>query len=140
MSISSQTLPQILLFAAGTVFGGLVAFFTWGMLSPGDPSQSFLPIFMPHQDKFLHFVAFGMMAFPAGIVLPRRYLGFVLMSLIALAAGMEFAQAASNTGRQSSWIDFWASSIGALSACTFLLICRRAYGRVREKQAVSAAE
>ncbi|WP_382167270.1 hypothetical protein [Hirschia litorea] len=138
--MSSQTLPQFLLFAAGTVFGGLVAFFTWGMLSPGDPSAAFLPTIVPHQDKFLHFIAFGMMAFPAGIVLPRRYLGFVLMSLVALAAGMEFAQDASRLGRQSSWVDFLASSLGALVACAFLLLCRRAYGRKRDKQTISAAE
>lgn len=143
MSISSQTLPQFLLFAAGTVFGGLVAFFTWGMLTPGDPSQSFLPFNLPYQDKILHFVAFGMMAVPAGIVLPRRYLGFICMSLIALAGGMELAQEASGLGREGSMKDFIASGLGAGLACFAVLIVRRAFGRYRDKQnstVYSAAE
>ncbi len=137
--ISSRTLPQFILFAAGTVFGGLVAFFTWGMLSPGDPSSAFMPFEIPYQDKFLHFVAFAIMALPAGIVLPRRYLGFICMSLIALAAGMEFAQHASGVGRQASLFDFIASSLGAGLAGLLVLYSRRAYGRYRQKQSKNEA-
>ena len=143
MSFSTQTLPQFLLFAAGTVFGGLVAFFTWGMLTPGDPSARFLPFDLPYEDKILHFVAFAMMAIPAGVVLPRRYLGFICMSLVALAAGMEFAQGAGGVGREASLKDFIASAAGAGMACVFVLYARRAYGRMRDRQlenVASAAE
>jgi VanZ family protein len=116
MIVSSKNIPQIGLFAAGTVFGGLVAFFTWGMLTPSDPSMSFLPFRLPYHDKIMHFVAFGMMVVPAGLVLPRRYLSFVLMSMVALAAGMEFAQEVSSVGRTGSIKDFIASVMGGGAA------------------------
>lgn len=112
MKMTPNTFAHLAMFLAGTIFGGLIAFFTWGMLSPGDPSKAFLPDFLPYQDKVLHFVAFAMMAVPACLVLPRRFSAFVFVSMVALAAGMEVAQSVSNLGRESSFTDFAASAIG----------------------------
>lgn len=140
MNFRSQSFPQILLFGAGMVFGGLIALFTWGMLRQDDPASSLFWFELPHQDKILHFVAFGMMAVPAGLVLPRRYLGFIFMCMTALAAGMEIAQEASNMGRTGSVYDFIASTLGALVACAGLLFLRRMLSRKFDTNTDNIAE
>ncbi len=104
---------QTLVFAMGAVCGALIAFFMWAMLLPVDPS----PQMFPQADKLKHFVAFGLMAGPGALILPRRYLGFVLMSSIFMAGGVEIVQHVSNLGRQGSVADFVAGAIGACVAC-----------------------
>merc|ERR1711916_120542 len=108
---------QMFLFVSGALFGGMLAFFCWGMLTPGDPSKTLLPDLVPHQDKVLHFIAFGMMAAPSAAAFPRSRIAFLVMSFVALAGGVEVAQAVGGSGRSGSWIDFACSAAGAILAC-----------------------
>lgn len=113
MHDADQHPGQILVFAMGALCGALIAFFTWAMLTPVDPG----PQWFPQIDKLKHFVAFGMIAGPGALILPTRYVGFVLMTAIVLAGGVEVAQEVSGLGRQGSVPDFIAGAVGAGVAC-----------------------
>ena len=107
-----RTPPQALIFVFGALSGALITLAMWGMLIPHDPT----PPMFPHQDKVFHFVAFGMITGPAALILPLRYLGYVVASTITLAGGVELIQSASNLGRQADVFDFIAGALGAIVA------------------------
>lgn len=107
-----RTPPQALIFVFGAITGALIAMAMWLMLIPHDPT----PPMFPHQDKVMHFIAFGMITGPAALILPLRYLGFILSAVITLAAGVEYVQTISALGRQGDILDFLAGGLGAIVA------------------------
>ena len=113
MTHTTNRPPLALIYAFGVLTGALIAFAMWGMLVPSDPT----PHMFPQQDKLLHFIAFGVMAGPAALVLPARFVGFMLAAIVTLAGGVEVIQAVSNMGRQGDIADFLASALGAVVAC-----------------------
>ena len=70
------------------------------------------PPLFPLQDKLFHLIAFGALAGPAVLVLPRRYLWFWLAHMLALGAGIEVVQALGHDGRTGSVWDFLADVAG----------------------------
>ncbi|MBB34400.1 MAG: hypothetical protein CME88_12270 [Hirschia sp.] len=113
MTRTDRTPPQAIIFLFGALSGALIAVAMWGMLIPQDPT----PHMFPNQDKLLHFLAFAAMAGPASLILPVRYLGFMLSAVITVAGGVEIIQAVTNIGRQGDVMDFLAGAFGAVVAC-----------------------
>ncbi len=74
------------------------------------------PPAFPFQDKVFHALAFGCLTGPGVLVLPRQYLWFWLAHMLALGAGIEFAQSAGDNGRSGDLVDFLADAAGVLSA------------------------
>jgi hypothetical protein len=74
------------------------------------------PPAIPFQDKLFHAAAFAGLTGPAVLVLPRRYVGFWLAHMIALAAGIEIVQSLGSTERSGSVFDFLADLAGILIA------------------------
>ncbi len=71
-------------------------------------------------DKFLHFIAYGVLAGLAGIAWPARGLKFVFITILFWGLGIELLQAFMPLGREGSFYDGFANGLGALSACTVL--------------------
>lgn len=74
------------------------------------------PPTVPFQDKLFHALAFAGLTGPAVLVLPRRYIGFWLAHMIALAGGIEIVQSLGSTERSGSVLDFLADLVGILIA------------------------
>lgn len=98
--------------ALGVCSGLGMALAAWLLMAPdvGPP-----PTF-PYQDKVFHLVAFGCLTGPAALALPRRYLGFWLAHMVALAAGIEVVQELAGDGRTGSVADFLADIVGIAAA------------------------
>ena len=88
----------------------MIAFFGFAMLTP----DVMIPTLFLHQDKLEHFAAFGLMAAPAGLFLPRRWSMVLAGLLIVAAGGVEIVQGLAIPGRQGSFADFVWSAAGVL--------------------------
>jgi hypothetical protein len=70
------------------------------------------PPAIPFQDKIFHAVSFACLTGPGVLVLPKRYLWFWLAHMVVLGAGIEWAQARSDLGRNGDVVDFIADCVG----------------------------
>lgn len=83
----------------------LLAFVTWGSLTPG--------IVLPqvvHSDKTRHFLAYAAIAFPIGLARPRGW-GWMLLALLGWSICIEIIQPF--VGRSRDVRDFLANASGA---------------------------
>jgi hypothetical protein len=94
--------------ALGVMSGLGMALAAWLFIAP----QVGPPPAIPFQDKIFHAVAFACLTAPGVLVLPRRYLWFWLAHMVALGAGIEFAQARGGDGRSGDILDFVANVVG----------------------------
>jgi len=88
----------------------MAAIATWLMLQPAQ-SGTLPPV--PHIDKLAHFVAFFLIALPAIVVHPTRWL-WIVLAASALGGMIEIIQPWFGRGRE--FADFMADVAGALMA------------------------
>lgn len=92
---------------AFVAFLGAIAAVSFAALQP-----ALAPPVAGHVDKVLHFAAFAGLALLGQLAAPGRYsAAFVLLALLAVAAGTEWAQGMV-PGRQSSLLDLAADLVG----------------------------
>jgi hypothetical protein len=96
----------------GACSGGAMALAAFLLIAP----DVGLPPAFPFQDKVFHAVCFAVLAGPAVLVLPSRYLGFWLAHMLMLGAGIEVVQAMGDNGRAGSVWDFLADVVGVAAA------------------------
>ena len=109
----------------GAISGFGMALAAWLLLAPnvGPP-----PLF-PFQDKVFHITAFGCLAGPAILAIPKRYSWFWLAHMAALGAGIEWVQAKMGEGRTADPLDFLADCIGISLAYLIGRLIRRRFER-----------
>jgi VanZ family protein len=96
---------------------------TWGELTPSPPH---LEAYV--WDKLLHFTAyFGLAALAALSLKSRRALLYAVLGLIVFGGMLEIAQGL--TGRDASWLDELANTLGAVSGALLGLLFVRLVDR-----------
>ncbi|MEZ5938937.1 MAG: hypothetical protein R3C52_12095 [Hyphomonadaceae bacterium] len=111
----------------GVCSGLAIAAGAWLLIDPGPgPPPAF-----PYQDKVYHVIAFCLMAGPAALALPARYLPFWMTHMLAFGAGIEIVQAKLIEGRQGSFYDFLADLVGVVLAAIIGQTARRIFVSLR---------
>ena len=76
-----------------------------------------------HQDKAAHFLAFGLLLWTFGVLIPTwSRIGLAGLAIL-VGGGVEIVQGA--TGRDAEWLDFAADTAGTLTALAIWTLWRR---------------
>jgi hypothetical protein len=105
----------------GACSGGAMALAAFLLIAP----QVGPPPALPFQDKIFHAVCFAVLAGPAVLVLPEKYLGFWLAHMVVLGAGIEVVQSLGLDSRSGSAWDFLADLAGIGIALVIARMIRR---------------
>ena len=107
-----------------------LALVTWGELAPQEPDpRVFFFLYIIPWDKAQHFTAyFGLAAMATMVLGPRPRLAWAIPGLIAYGGLMEIIQGL--TGRDASWWDLLANSIGVASGLGVALLAWRQSGNL----------
>lgn len=98
----------------------VVLVIAWLSLAPPSSASG-----LPGNDKIGHFLAYGALTFTALLALPQRFAILVLGLSLAYGGVLELAQGLMPFGRETSWLDMAANTIGAVSAFIAISVGRR---------------
>ena len=109
---------------ARATMAGLLVVITWKSLAPAPDILD-----VTHADKVLHFVAYGAVAALAVLSRPFVRTGAVVLSAILLASGwgamVEVVQGLMAAGREASWGDAAANTLGAVGGAVIAALLVR---------------
>ena len=93
------------------------------------PLDSNGPELIPHQDKLIHFICYGVLSYLALIAMSQGLINNLYFKAILFAIlygiGIEIAQALLNTGRYFDYFDIIANIIGSLIGSLVFYLIRK---------------
>lgn len=112
--------------AAQWLFFPALAIVIWGELTPSPPNPMHL------WDKLLHFIAyFGLAGLALVALKPGARAIYAAMALVAMGGALEIIQGM--VGRDASWGDEAANTLGAIVGCALGWVIVRALERASRK-------